>query len=480
VISPSPYSSVPATVTYNFNSFDTVVHSAFALQPSVTLDSLRVSILNNFTPRAGFDFGYTVIYENVGTTVLSSNMQLSYDATNLAYVDATIPGVTNNAGVLTIPAINTTPGDRGSFSVAFTVNPSAPLSDTLLAVVSATVNAGFARDSIFNVISGSYDPNDKNASPSLTPTQVSDGAYINYLVRFQNTGTDTAFNVVVTDTLDSRLDASSFQMLEASHPAIIKRDGNALTFEFLNIQLPDSNVNEPLSHGYIKFRVKPVPTLTGGDVVNNSASIYFDYNAPVVTNPALTSIVSPQTCFTMSTTSVDAFCAQANGSITVTVSGGTAPYSYTLNNGTPQASPDFTALPAGTYSVKVSDATGCVDSVNVTINTTGGVLLSASSTPASCAGVNNGTITVTVSGGTAPYNYSLDGGTSQTSETFTSVGAGPHTVLVTDAGGCSASVSVTVPSGSGIIATVSSTPSNCGVNNGTITVTASGGPTPYT
>ncbi|RZK44877.1 MAG: hypothetical protein EOO94_04855, partial [Pedobacter sp.] len=254
VLAPTPYVSVPATATYIFHTFDTLVNNAFALQPTVSLDSLRVSIVNDLTPRPGFDFGYTVNYENVGTTVLSSNMQISYDAANLAYVDATIPGVTSSGGVLTVPAINTTPGDRGRFSISFTVNTTAPLGDTVLAIVSSTVNAGVVKDSIFNVISGSYDPNDKNATPVLTPAQVADGTFINYLVRFQNTGTDTAFNIVVTDTLDTRLDASSFQMLDASHPAIIKRDGRALTFEFINIQLPDSNVNEPLSHGFIKFR----------------------------------------------------------------------------------------------------------------------------------------------------------------------------------------------------------------------------------
>src|SRR5690606_34406594 len=137
-----------------------------------------------------------------------------------------------------------------------------------------------------------------------------DGTFIHYLIRFQNTGTDTAFNVVVTDTLDARLDAASFQMLEVSHPALIKRNLQELSFEFHNILLPDSNVNEPMSHGYIKFRVRPVSTLLDGDEVNNHASIYFDYNLPVVTNTAVTAIRSPLACPVISATATPENCGQ--------------------------------------------------------------------------------------------------------------------------------------------------------------------------
>ena len=150
------------------------------------------------------------------------------------------------------------------------------------------------------------------------PESVQEGQWLDYVIRFQNTGTDTAFNVVITDQLAANLDASSFQMLEASHPARIKRDDRALTFEFLNIQLPDSNVNEPLSHGYIKFRVKPLPTLGDGDMVNNRANIYFDYNAPVVTNTAVTAFSDPSTCHTATAASTPATCTGiSNGTITV-------------------------------------------------------------------------------------------------------------------------------------------------------------------
>lgn len=476
----SLFFSTPDSFQFNFSSFDTTVFLDLPLRSTLSVDSLRITLTQLNNARPGFAVHYKVKFENTGTTILSPVVSLDYDESLLAYDSSTNTGITNISGMLSFPPGNLYPGEAGTFISSFTLDPGASLGDSLTCL--AKVSTFGFNDSARNtaVITSSYDPNDKNATPSLTSAAVVNGEYIDYLIRFQNTGTDTAFNVVITDTLSNFLIEETFEMITASHNCKVTRNNNALSFEFLNILLPDSNRNERLSHGFVNFKAKADPGVAPNTSISNFANIYFDYNAPVITNTAVTSIISPQACFTISTSTTNALCTQSNGSITVTVSGGTAPYSYALNNGTPQVSPDFTALPAGAYSVIVSDATGCVDSVNVTINSSGSVLVSTSSTPASCAGVNNGTITVTPNSGTAPYSYSLDGGASQTSETFAGVAAGPHTIVVTDAGGCTVSVTVTVFAGSGITATVSSTPSDCGVNNGAITVTASGGTTPYT
>jgi len=138
---------------------------------------------------------------------------------------------------------------------------------------------------------GSYDPNDKTEvhGGNLKPSQISNGEYMQYTIRFQNTGTDTAFNVIVRDTLDNKLDWSTFEMIAASHPYTVSiTNQNKIEWAFSNINLPDSNINEPLSHGYLSYRVKPKSTAVVGDVINNLASIYFDYNLPVATNNALT------------------------------------------------------------------------------------------------------------------------------------------------------------------------------------------------
>jgi len=134
---------------------------------------------------------------------------------------------------------------------------------------------------------GAYDPNDKRANPEGYDTEhfIAAGDKLEYHIRFQNTGTDTAFNIVVRDTLSPYLDAATVISGASSHPYSFRIYGsNIIEWTFANILLPDSNVNEPASHGFVKFMVSQKPGNTGGTVINNSADIYFDFNEPVITN----------------------------------------------------------------------------------------------------------------------------------------------------------------------------------------------------
>ncbi|MCO6483884.1 MAG: T9SS type A sorting domain-containing protein [Flavobacteriales bacterium] len=141
-------------------------------------------------------------------------------------------------------------------------------------------------------ITGSFDPNDKVATTSSRTSGTQyfldlDG-WIDYTIRFQNTGTDTAFNIVITDTVPAQLDLGSLEILAASHPNTVSiEDGNVLRWAFDGIQLPDSNVNEPGSHGFVSFRVRPRLPLDLGTGITNTANIFFDLNPPVVTDPSV-------------------------------------------------------------------------------------------------------------------------------------------------------------------------------------------------
>ncbi|MBW7468673.1 IPT/TIG domain-containing protein [Pontibacter aydingkolensis] len=135
----------------------------------------------------------------------------------------------------------------------------------------------------------SYDPNDKLVSPiglteeNYTPT----GAALKYKIRFQNTGTDVAYRVVVVDTLSGHLDLSTLQLGSTSHSARFEVSGKGkpvLTWTFDNIMLPDSTTNEPGSHGYIQFSIKPKVDLAEKTAVENFADIFFDFNSPIRTN----------------------------------------------------------------------------------------------------------------------------------------------------------------------------------------------------
>ncbi|MGI9161076.1 MAG: DUF7619 domain-containing protein, partial [Saprospiraceae bacterium] len=140
---------------------------------------------------------------------------------------------------------------------------------------------------------GAYDPNDKRVFPTGYGAEhlVEANTDLDYLIRFQNTGTDTAFTVVILDTLSSLLDITSVRPGPASHLydfAVL--EGNVLRFTFNNIMLPDSNVNEPASNGFVKFSVRQQPNMPAGALIENRAAIFFDFNEPIITNTTFLTI----------------------------------------------------------------------------------------------------------------------------------------------------------------------------------------------
>ncbi len=140
------------------------------------------------------------------------------------------------------------------------------------------------------VVVGAWDPNDKRVftqSGADADGDILDSdSMLTYIVRFQNTGTDTAFNIYVRDTLDlPHLDMSGFRITGATHPyQVTMSSGGELEFAFPNIMLPDSGANQMGSNGSLTYQVAPKAGLPLGTVISNSASIYFDFNAPVKTN----------------------------------------------------------------------------------------------------------------------------------------------------------------------------------------------------
>lgn len=178
---------------------------------------------------------------------------------------------------------------------------------------------------------------------------------------------------------------------------------------------------------------------------------------------------------------VDETCTLGNGSLSVNANGGTVAYSYTLDGGTPQASPSFTNLSAGTYTIEVTDFHGCTASIDIDIidhlapNPFVDVLNNVT-----CAGGLNGSVTIGVNDGTAPFQYSLNGGANQPGNTFPSVSAGNHTVTVTDANGCTGSVTFDIVQPTALnYGTVVTHVSCFGLCDAQIVVNAAGATPPY-
>lgn len=142
-------------------------------------------------------------------------------------------------------------------------------------------------------IIGSYDPNDKTVYPTGAGAShfITETTDLEYKIRFQNTGNDTAFTVVVRDSISSLLDVSSFSAGASSHAYSYNLYGNGvIEFTFNNILLPDSFVNEPASHGFVQYKIVQKETNMVGDVILNNADIFFDFNEPIRTNTTFNEI----------------------------------------------------------------------------------------------------------------------------------------------------------------------------------------------
>ncbi|UAY52021.1 DUF7619 domain-containing protein [Ferruginibacter albus] len=287
-ISPYYYKPMPDSSSYTFTSYDTSVSTSIALQPIANVDSLHIAIGSYFEARPGFPFYYKVNYINTGSTTLSPDISIDYNAQLLTFDSSSNSLITGTGSPLHLHIANLKAGEQGSFIVYFTVNTFASSGTHFNGTASISTNAINLTNSISNVIVASLDPNDKQATPQLTPHEVSIGKPINYTIHFQNIGDASAVNIYIVDTLSSLLDANSLQVNSSSHLCKTTINGNLVTFEFSNIFLPGS-YNEPASHGFVSFSVKPQSTLSSGSI-DNTAAIYFDYNSPVVTNTASTLI----------------------------------------------------------------------------------------------------------------------------------------------------------------------------------------------
>jgi len=177
---------------------------------------------------------------------------------------------------------------------------------------------------------------------------------------------------------------------------------------------------------------------------------------------------------------VNATCNMSNASASATASGGMPNYSYQWNSIPAQYSQNMVNVPAGNYVVSVTDANGCIATNSVTITSSPGITTTITGFTNEDCGRSNGTATVVVNGGNAPFIYFWNTNPSQSTSIATNIPAGTYTVTATDASGCSASSSVTINTINFPTASATSTNEYCDLSDGTATVTASGGSGTYT
>lgn len=406
-------------------------------QPNITDLVSRLSIWSRVSP--GFSTTVTANVENIGT-IDQSNATISVEVPNGFNITSIVPanGVANG-NTVTWSGVNINIFERKNFQVVVLV----PLTAQLGTMVNYAVNAIPATTDFTPVnntsnisarVRGPYDPNDKQVNKvQLAPNYNAADEELLYNVRFQNTGNDTAFTVIVRDTLDlTKLDFTTFRFIGASHPVSVNaRENGLLEFVFNNIMLVDSATNELLSHGYLQFAIHPKAGLQVGAQIRNKVSIYFDFNAPIVTNFATTTIaLSVNVAINVTTTNVSCF-GLSDATATAIASGGTS-YSYLWSNG--ETTQSISGLAAGPHFVTVTDVSGSTSTSSVVVTSPSAISVTTSSSMPTCFGLSDGTATVNVSGGTANYSYRWSN--NETTASVNNLNAATHSYTVTDGNGC--------------------------------------------
>lgn len=292
--------AVAATPTYTIsfpNSGMISTGNDFAFLPNTDLACYLIPYTN---AAPGFPVYYELFYNNAGQyAVNGTTVSMTYSPTLQYYYANPVP-TTIVGNTLTWNTGNLPPNLMGNIFIYFTT----PVGTTLGTIVSSSaeitlpindINVANNTSTSVLIVQGSFDPNDKTVSIAQMPLPVAlSGKELDYTVQFQNTGTAAAQTVVLMDTLDEKLDISSFEMLVSSHVFSLEiLQNHILKWTFNNIQLPDSFSNEPESHGFVHYRIRPKNNLNVGDIIHNVAAIYFDFNLPIFTQDATTTIVSP-------------------------------------------------------------------------------------------------------------------------------------------------------------------------------------------
>ncbi|WP_035645032.1 T9SS type A sorting domain-containing protein [Flavobacterium sp. ASV13] len=296
MIENSTYFNVsPGSISVVFPTETSPSIQNFCVTPNGIHQDLEIVFVPVIPARPGFDATYKIVFKNKGNQVKSGSVTLDFNDAVLDFVSAMPPVTSQATNKLTWNYENLQPFETREILLTLNANspmetPAVNINDRLSfnALIMPIANDEKPVDNSFalrQIVVGSYDPNDKTCLEGdvIKPELI--GEYVHYLIRFENTGTYPAENIVVKDMIDlSKFDISTLVPTNASHSFITKiSDGNKVEFIFEKINLPFDDAH---NDGYIAFKIQTLATLKVGDSFTNEANIYFDYNFPILTNKA--------------------------------------------------------------------------------------------------------------------------------------------------------------------------------------------------
>jgi gliding motility-associated-like protein len=365
------------------------------------------------------------------------------------------PGGTTGATITVTP--NTTTTYTATYTVAgcppvtgtgtVTINPLQPITGTLSACLGLT-----------SQLSNAVTPGTWSSSNTGVATISASG-----LVTGVSAGTST-----ITYNASNGCSTTS-QFTVFPQPVLTATPSNVLCFGGTgSVSLSAVGANAPYTYGG-----SPTQNLQPGTYTYTATSVDGCVSAPVSVT-----ITQPQAALALSSTQVNVLCSGNNtGSINLTVTGGTAPYTYAWSNNTTLEDP--TGLASGAYTVTVTDANGCTATTTVTITQPSTLTSSYTQVNVGCFGNTTGSIDLTVNGGVAPYVFAWSN--QAITEDLNNIPSGVYTVTATDANGCTTTQTVTITQPQAALA-LSTTQVNVlcfGNSTGSVNLTVTGGTAPY-
>ncbi len=296
---PSYFNVSPTTATVTFPTTASPFVQNFCVTANGVHPDLEVMLVPLIGARPGFDAVYKLVYKNKGNQTQSGSVNLTFNDAVLDLVSANPAVSTQVLNALSWDFSNLHPFETRE--IVFTLNVNAPTETPAVTAgyvlnyttsVSSSATETTPSDNTFaynQTVVNAFDPNEKVCLEGNTIAPAKVGDYVHYIIRFENDGTANAQNIVVKDMIDTTKFDITTLIPESGSATYTTRitNTNQVEFVFQNINLP---FTAGTNTGYVAFKIKTKPTLVLGNTFSNTASIYFDYNFPIITNTATTTI----------------------------------------------------------------------------------------------------------------------------------------------------------------------------------------------
>lgn len=289
------FTTTPIEQSVSFPTDGAEIIQDFCFTPGIPVDIIEVTLIPLEAARPGFDARYLITYTNTGNVTRGGDIKLDFQDEFMDLIDATPMVDVQEEGFLSWAFEDLIPYETRS--IEFTMNLNSPMETPPLnggdilefeAMVgplgNQTVTAYWSN--LNQEIVNSFDPNDKTCLDGdiLEPSMIGD--FVKYMIRFENTGSAEAVNIVVTDSIDgSKFDIRTLEVLNSSHNVAVDIEGTVVDFVFKDIYLP---FEDATNDGFVTFKIKTWDDLVLGDDLRNKAEIYFDFNFPIITNTTST------------------------------------------------------------------------------------------------------------------------------------------------------------------------------------------------